>query len=49
LNYDQLLLEYASTTSNPWIHISVNIKQRRNQVMTFNNHAKYSSGLTQLA
>ena len=49
LNYDQLLLEYASTTSNPWIHISVNIKQRRNQVMTFNNHAKYSSGLSQLA
>lgn len=49
LNYDQLLLEYASTTNNPWIHISVNIKQRRNQVLTFNNHAKYSDGLTQLA
>ncbi len=49
LNYDQLLLEYTSTTNNPWIHISVNIKQRRNQVMTFNNHTKYSSGLTQLA
>jgi len=49
LNYDQLLLEYASTTNNPWIHISVNPKQRRNQVMTFNNHAKYGDGLTQLA
>lgn len=49
INYDQLLLEYASTTKNPWIHVSVNTKQRRNQVMTFNNHAKYSEGLSQLA
>lgn len=50
LNYDQLLLEYASTTNNPWIHISLDpAKANRTQIMTFNNHAKYSNGLTQLA
>jgi len=50
LNYDQLLLEYASTTMNPWIHISLDInKQNRTQVMTFNNHAKFADGLSQLA
>jgi hypothetical protein len=50
LNYDQLLLEYASTTMNPWIHVSLDINNRnRSQVMTFNNHAKYSDGLSQLA
>jgi uncharacterized protein YcbK (DUF882 family) len=50
LNYDQILLEYASITNNPWIHISLNPdKRNRTQIMTFNNHAKYSDGLTQLA
>lgn len=50
LNYDQLLLEYASTTNNPWIHISIDpAKNNRVQVMTFNNHAKYGDGLSQLA
>jgi len=49
LNYDQLLLEYSSSTNNPWIHISVNSNKRRNQVATFNNHALYSNGLAQLA
>lgn len=50
LNYDQLLLEYASTTNNPWIHISIDpAKRNRTQVMTFNNHAKYADGLSQLA
>lgn len=48
--YDQLLLEYASTTNNPWIHISLDPnKNNRIQVMTFNNHAKYSNGLVNLA
>jgi len=49
INYDQLLLEYAASTNNPWIHVSVNVARRKNQVMTFNNHAKFSNGLTQLA
>lgn len=50
LNYDQLLLEYASSTNNPWIHISVDTaRKNRGQVMTFNNHGKYGDGLTQLA
>lgn len=50
LNYDQLLLEYAATTNNPWIHISLDIaKNNRIQVMTFNDHRKYADGLNQLA
>lgn len=50
LNYDQLLLEYAATTNNPWIHISIDPKKNnRTQVMTFNDHRKYADGLSQLA
>lgn len=50
LNYDQLLLEYAATTNNPWIHISLDVsKNNRIQVMTFNDHRKYADGLSQLA
>ena len=50
LNYDQLLLEYASSTNNPWIHISIDpSKRNRTQIMTFNDHKKYGDGLTQLA
>lgn len=50
LNYDQLLLEYASTTNNPWIHISIDpAKRNRTQVLTFNDHSKFSDGLSQLA
>jgi len=50
LNYDQLLLEYAATTNNPWIHISLDVaKNNRIQVMTFNDHKKYADGLSQLA
>ena len=50
LNYDQLLLEYASTTNNPWIHISIDpAKRNRTQVSTFNDHSKFSDGLSQLA
>ena len=49
LKYDQLILEYCNYTKNPWIHVSYTTKQNRTQVLTFNNHAKYSDGLTQLA
>ena len=50
LNYDQLLLEYAATTNNPWIHISIDpAKNNRTLVMTFNDHRKYGDGLSQLA
>ena len=50
LNYDQLLLEYAATTNNPWIHISLDVaKNNRTQVMTFNDHKKFADGLSQLA
>jgi len=50
LSYDQLLLEYASTTNNPWIHISLDPnKNNRTKIMTFNNHTKYRDGLVNLA
>lgn len=47
--FDQLLLEYAVTTNNPWIHISCTRKSNRRQVMTFYNHKKYRDGLVDLS
>ena len=48
--YDQFLLEYKNTgTGLPWLHISFNFNGNRNQILTFFNHRKHSSGLTQLA
>lgn len=47
--FDQLLLEYAVTTNNPWIHISCTRKSNRRQVMTFHNHKKYRDGLIDLS
>ena len=49
LQYDQMILEFCNYTKNPWIHVSFTVQKNRLQVMTFNNHAKYSDGLTQLA
>lgn len=49
LNYDQLLLEYSSTTTNPWIHISYSGNNNKKQVLTFWNHRTHSQGLSQLA
>lgn len=47
--YDQLLLEYKNFgTKNPWIHISYKQSGNRNEVMTFFNHKKHSSGLKNL-
>jgi len=48
LKYDQLILEYCNYTNNPWIHISLSVKNR-SQVLTFFNHKTHSQGLTQLA
>jgi len=48
LRYDQLILEYCNYTNNPWIHISLSVKNR-SQVLTFFNHKTHSQGLTQLA
>jgi hypothetical protein len=49
LKYYQLILEFCNYTKNPWIHVSYTAQKNRLQVLTFNNHAKYSDGLTQLA
>ena len=46
VDYDQLLLEFKSFGSGlPWIHLSYNITENRNTVMTFSNNKKYSDGL----
>lgn len=49
-SYDQILLEYKSTgTKMPWIHIAYKANGgNRGETMTFFNHAKHSSGFTQL-
>lgn len=47
--FDQLLLEYAVTSKNPWIHISLTRGNNRRQVMTFYNHKKHSNGLANLS
>ena len=49
LNYKQLLLEYAASTNNPWVHISIDANTVSRQIMTFNNHKKYSDNLVNLA
>jgi hypothetical protein len=49
INYDQLLLEYRSTSNTPWLHISYSVQQNRNQILTVWNDTPHSSGLTQLA
>ena len=47
---NEFLLEYKNTgTGLPWLHISFNFNGNRNQILTFFNHRKHSSGLTQLA
>lgn len=46
--FDQLLLEYAVTANNPWIHISLTRSSNRRVVMTFYNHKKHSNGLANL-
>jgi hypothetical protein len=46
--FDQLLLEFKSPnvgTGLPWIHISYTRKSNRGQILTFNNNAKYGTGL----
>jgi uncharacterized protein YcbK (DUF882 family) len=48
--HDQLLLEFKSLGSkSPWLHVSLTKGTNRYQVMTFWNHAKYSSGLVDLS
>ena len=49
VNYDQLLLEYRNSASNPWIHISYSGPKNRNAVMTLNNDKVHSQGLVNLA
>jgi len=49
LAYDQFILEFCAYTNNPWIHISFAETNNRYEVMTFWNHTKFSSDLSQLA
>jgi len=50
LNYDKLLLEYKDTgTKLPWIHVSFDIEKQRKILLTYNNHKRFSDGLSKLA
>lgn len=50
LNYDKLLLEYKDDgTGNPWIHFSFDVNRQRKIILTYNNHIKFSEGLSKLA
>lgn len=48
LNYDQIILEYRSTSNNPWLHISYSVQENRKEVITVWNDQPYSSGLAML-
>ena len=50
VNFDKLLLEYKDTgTKLPWIHVSFKVDNPRKIILTYNNHKKFSNGLTRLA
>ena len=50
LNFDKLLLEYKDDgTGNPWIHFSFDVNRQRKIILTYNNHIKFSEGLSKLA
>lgn len=50
LNYDKLLLEYKDTgTKLPWIHVSFSVDKQRRILLTYNNHGRFSDGLSKLA
>lgn len=49
LKYDQLILEYSSYASQPWIHISFVDGENRGEVLTMWNHRVHSQELALLA
>lgn len=46
--YDQLILEYSNNLKTAWIHISYNPNGNRKMLLTYNNQAKHSTGLSKL-
>jgi len=51
LNYDKLLLEYQDPgdSKRPWIHVSFDVDKQRKILLTYNNHKRFSDGLSKLA
>ena len=51
LNYDKLLLEYQNIgdSKRPWIHVSFDVDRQRKILLTYNNHKRFSDGLSKLA
>lgn len=49
ISFDQLILEYGNNCTTCWIHISYNSNGNRNELYTYSNQVKYSSGLHKLS